>query len=95
MGFVHGGWISMLLDTVMGTAVQSALNAGKTYTTIDLQITFDRPLREDSGIVRAEGVLLNIGSRVASAEGKLFDAHGRLVAHGTETCLLMEIDGKR
>lgn len=89
MGFVHGGWISMLLDTVMGCAVHSALGARQGYTTIDLHTTFSRPLREDSGTLRAEGTLLHVGGRIASAEGKLFDSDGQLIAHGTETCCVM------
>jgi uncharacterized protein (TIGR00369 family) len=91
MGVVHGGWIALLLDTVMGCAVHSSLKPGQAFTTIDLNTTFLRPITEKTGKIRAEGTLLHLGGRVASAEGKLFDAGGRLMAHGTETCAIMEL----
>jgi acyl-coenzyme A thioesterase PaaI-like protein len=40
--------------------------------------------------VRAEGRALNVGRRVGTAEGQLLDAKGRLLAHGTTTCLVFE-----
>lgn len=95
MGIVHGGWIALLLDTVMGCAVHSSLKPGQAFTTIDLNTTFIRPITERTGKIRAEGTLLHLGGRVASAEGKLFDAAGRLVAHGTETCAVMELEPSR
>jgi acyl-coenzyme A thioesterase PaaI-like protein len=34
---------------------------------------------------------LQVGRRVASAEGRLTDGNGRLLAHGTTTCLVFEV----
>ena len=95
MGTVHGGWIALLLDTVMGCAVHTALKPGQGFTTIDMNTTFVRPVTEQTGKIRAEGTLLHLGGRIASAEGKLFDAAGRLVAHGTETCAILEMGAAR
>lgn len=89
MGLTHGGWLATLLDTVMGCAVHSTLAPGQTYTTLELKITFVRAVFEQTGVLRAEGQLLHGGSRVASSEGKIFDATGKLIAHGSETCLIM------
>ncbi len=86
MGMVHGGWIGLLLDTVMGCAVHSALAPGQSYATIEMKTVFVRPVVEATGELRAEGVLLHAGARVASSEGKIFDAAGKLIAHGSETC---------
>lgn len=88
MGIVHGGWIALLLDTVMGCAVHSALPAGKAYTTIEMKTSFIRAVRESSGPLTAEGVVLHVGGNVASAEGKIYDDRKRLVAHGSETCMI-------
>ena len=43
----------------------------------------------DTGLVRCEGTVIHLGSRVATAEGKLVDATGKLLAHGTTTCLVI------
>ena len=89
MGVVHGGVLSLLLDSAMGCAVSSMLPAGTGYTTVDLHVTFVRAVTVDSGALRAEGRALHVGGRVATAEGRITDAAGRLVAHGSESCLLM------
>jgi uncharacterized protein (TIGR00369 family) len=86
MGLVHGGWLALLLDTAMGCAVHSALDAGQAYATTDLRTTFVKPVREATGLLRCEATLLHIGGRTASAEGKILDSRGALIAHGSETC---------
>lgn len=91
MGIVHGGWISLLLDTAMGCAVHSALPAGHAFTTIEMKTAYVRALREEHGPVTCEAVLLHKGGQIASAEGKILDGRGRLVAHGSETCLVRAV----
>ena len=44
LGTVHGGWISTLLDLAMGCAVHSVLKAGQAYTTVDMTVSFVRPV---------------------------------------------------
>ena len=88
MGTVHGGWIATLIDTAMACAVHSSLKPGEIFTTVELNITYVRPVQEATGMLRCEGVLLHLGGRVASAEGKVYDAAGNLIAHGSETCLI-------
>ncbi len=91
MGFVHGGWLSLLLDTAMGCAVHSTLAPGQTYTTMDLRTTFVRPVRTSTGLLRCEAKLIHAGGRIASSEGKILDADNRLIAHGSETCMIMAL----
>jgi uncharacterized protein (TIGR00369 family) len=88
MGTVHGGWIATLIDTAMACAVHSSLKPGEIFTTVEMNITYVRPVHATSGTLRCEGVLLHSGGRIASAEGKVYDAAGNLVAHGSETCLI-------
>jgi uncharacterized protein (TIGR00369 family) len=90
MGLVHGGWRALLLDTAMGCAVHSALEPGQIYTTVEMKTAFVRPVRA-TGKLRCDRVLLHAGSRIASSKGKVFDGAGRLVAHGSETCLISAI----
>ncbi|HEX4454754.1 MAG TPA: PaaI family thioesterase [Kofleriaceae bacterium] len=89
IGVVHGGWFATLLDSAMGCAVHSTLAAGKAYTTIDLSVSMVRGLDEHSGLVRAEGKVLHVGSRVITAEGRVTGADGTLYAHGTTTCIVL------
>lgn len=88
LGSVHGGILATVLDTVMGCAVQSQLEAGVSYATIELKSSFVRPVTLASGTLRAEGSVLHAGSRVATAEAKLLDDDGTLFAHATSTLLI-------
>src|ERR1700730_16522339 len=91
IGSVHGGYAATLLDSAMGLAVHSALPAGTGYTTLEFKISFIRGMTEDSGAVRTEGRTLNVSRRAATAEARMTDSNGRLLAHATTTCLVFEI----
>lgn len=89
LGTVHGGWISAILDSAMGCAVHSTLAPGQSYTTTSMTINFVRPVLDSTGKVRCEGIAVHGGSRLATSEARLWDEAGKLLAHGTETCLIM------
>jgi uncharacterized protein (TIGR00369 family) len=89
-GTVHGGFSATLLDSCMGLAVQSTLAKGVAQTTLEFKISLVRPITPETGPIRAEGVVLNCGRRVGTAEGRITDGKGRLLAHGTTTCLIFE-----
>jgi uncharacterized protein (TIGR00369 family) len=89
-GTVHGGLTATLLDSCMGLAVQSTLDKGFGQTTVEFKISLMRPITPDTGRITAEGIVLNAGRRVGTAEGRLTDGKGRLLAHGTTTCLIFE-----
>ncbi|WP_392544839.1 PaaI family thioesterase [Oryzobacter telluris] len=88
LGTVHGGVISMLLDTAAGCAVHSTLAVGETYTSLDLTVKFLRPVTVGSGLLTCEGVVIQRGRRTALAEARLSDEAGRLVAHATSSCMI-------
>ncbi len=85
LGFVHGGYAAVLLDTCMAAAIVTSLEPGLAAVTLEYKINFIRPMSADTGVVRGEGKPLHIGRRMAIAEGRLLDAAGRLLAHGTTT----------
>jgi uncharacterized protein (TIGR00369 family) len=87
-GTVHGGLTATLLDSCMGLAIQSTLDREVSSTTLEFKISLVRPITPDTGEIRAEGKVLNCGRRVGTAEGKVTDGQGRLLAHGTTTCLI-------
>ena len=91
LGSVHGGYTAALLDSCMACAVHSTLEAGYSYATIEIKINYVRAILSDTGEVRAEGKVINAGRRIATAEGRLFDAVGKLYAHGTTTCLILRL----
>jgi uncharacterized protein (TIGR00369 family) len=89
-GTVHGGVAATLLDSCMGLAVQSTLERGVGQTTVEFKISLVRPITPETGPIRAEGVVLNCGRRIGTAEGRITDGKGRLLAHGTTTCLIFQ-----
>jgi uncharacterized protein (TIGR00369 family) len=91
LGTVHGGYSATLLDSAMGCAVHTRLKAGQGYTTLELKVAYHRSMTDTSGPLRAEGRVVSLGRRAAFAEGKLFDAAGRLCATATTTCLVFSL----
>lgn len=89
IGSVHGGVAATMLDSAMGCAVHSMLPAGVGYTTLELKVNYVRPLTRDTGAVRCEGTVIHLGGNVATAEGRVTDATGKLYAHATTTCLIL------
>jgi uncharacterized protein (TIGR00369 family) len=89
-GTVHGGFSATLLDSCMGLAIQTTLERGFGQTTLEFKISLLRPITPETGLIKAEGVVLHRGRRVGTAEGRITDSNGRLLAHGTTTCLIFE-----
>lgn len=87
-GTIHGGLTATLLDSCMGLAIQSTLDKGISQTTLEFKISLVRPITPQTGPIRAEGKVLNCGRRIGTAEGRVVDGKGRLLAHGTTTCLI-------
>jgi uncharacterized protein (TIGR00369 family) len=89
IGMVHGGVAATILDSCMGCAVHTTLEAGVGYTTTDLQVRYIRAMGSDTGRVLADGRVVHVGRRTATAEGRLFsEADGRLLAHATTGCVI-------
>jgi uncharacterized protein (TIGR00369 family) len=95
LGSVHGGFGATLLDSAMGCAVHSTLEAGDAYTTLELKINFLRPLTHATGLVRGIGTIVHAGRTTALAEGRIEDATGKLYAFATSTCLIRRKDEGR
>lgn len=88
LGIAHGGLAATVLDSALGCAINSMMPAGKIFTTLEMKINYVRPIRRENGEVRCEASVIHVGGRVATAEGRIVDASGRLYAHGTATCML-------
>jgi uncharacterized protein (TIGR00369 family) len=88
LGTVHGGYGATLLDSAMGCAVHSTLEAGDIYTTLEFKINFMRALTHDTGEVKGIGMVINATRTTAVAEGRIEDASGKLYAFATTTCVI-------
>ena len=91
LGSIHGGIAATLLDSVMGCCIHTMLKAGSGYTTVEIKVNYVRAMTDKTGPVTVEGKVINVGSRIATSEGKLYDGAGKLLAHGTTTCLIFPI----
>lgn len=91
IGSVHGGYAATLLDSCMGCAVHTMMEKGQGYTTLELKINLVRPITDKTGPVRAEGRIIHAGRTTATADGRLVDGAGKLLAHGTTTCAVFAL----
>lgn len=90
MAGTHGGVLTTVLDSAMGCAIATKLPAGQGYTTLELKVNFVRPVNHATGKLFGAGRVVHFGTKTATAEGFLRDDQGRLYAHGTTTCLLLD-----
>jgi uncharacterized protein (TIGR00369 family) len=89
IGTVHAGYALTLLDSAMGCALVTTLEADTPWTTLEVKANFTRALTVETGLVRCIGTVVYPGRRVATTEARLEDARGRLYAHGTSTILVL------
>jgi uncharacterized protein (TIGR00369 family) len=85
IGLLHGATAAALLDTAMGCAISSMLPAGQGAVTLDLKLTYLRPLSVKSGTITAEGKVIKFGRQTSYAEGFVRDGSGNLAVHATAT----------
>ena len=88
MGGVHGGFSATVLDSVTGCAVQTLMEAGVRYSTINLEVKMIRPIPLEQDLI-AEGVMINRSRRLAVSEGKIMDEEGKIYAAGSATCMIL------
>jgi uncharacterized protein (TIGR00369 family) len=90
IGSVHGGVAATLLDSSLGCAIHTTLDAGQRYTTSDLQVRYVRSMSADSGRVLADSHVVHVGRKLATAEGRLYAEQGEMLfAHATTSCLIV------
>ncbi|UGY13695.1 PaaI family thioesterase [Bradyrhizobium septentrionale] len=85
IGLLHGATAAALLDTAMGCAISTVLPAGQTSVTLDLKLTYLRPLSSRSGTISAEGKVIKLGRQTSYTEGFVRDGRGNLAVHATAT----------
>jgi len=89
-GVAHGGFAATLLDSALGCAINTVMPPGRRFTTLELKVNLTRPLTREVGPLRCEATIIHVGGRVATSEGRIVDGRGKLYAHGTTTCIVVE-----
>lgn len=89
IGMVHGGLFATIMDSTMASAVQTTLSAGTGYSTVDLQVTYVKAARIDTGTLTCTGKIIHTGGKIATAYAEVRDSKGTLYAHATTTCIIM------
>ncbi len=90
IGVVHAGLALTLLDSALGCAVQTTLPAGVGYTTLETKGNMVRAITADTGRIVCEAHVVHAGRKVATSEARVTAADsGKLLAHGTSTCLIV------
>jgi acyl-CoA thioesterase len=87
---VHGGYAATLIDSAMGAAIQSKLGHGVDYGTIELKVNYVRKMTEETGRVTCLAKVVHHGRRISTAEAKVVDSKGRLIAHGSGTFMVYD-----
>ena len=92
LGSVHGGYIAAMLDSAIALAIYTVLPPGTGYTTTDLKVTYLRAVFAATGPVTAEGTVIHRSRKMVLGEARLTDREGRLCAHATASCIIVEGD---
>jgi uncharacterized protein (TIGR00369 family) len=90
-GVIHGGMAATILDTVLTLAVVAKIPEGKSAQTIDLNVHYVRPILPTGETITAEGLAVHVGATIGTAEGRMYNAAGKLVAHGTATLAILDL----
>lgn len=89
-GVAHGGFAAALLDSALGCCINTMMPPGRRFTTLELKINLTRPLTIAAGPLRCEAHVVHLGGRTATSEGRIHDQNGKLYAHGTTTCIVVD-----
>jgi uncharacterized protein (TIGR00369 family) len=87
-GTVQGGFVAAMLDDTMGPALVSMTDGAVVPSSIDLNVSFIRPVRP--GRVIGRGRVVNRGRSVVFLEAELFDTEGKLLARATSSAIPVE-----
>ena len=82
-GSIQGGFVAAMLDDTMGPALVSMSAGTLMPRSIDLNVSFIRPVMP--GRVIGRGRVVKAGKSVVFLEGELFDEQGDLLARATSS----------
>ena len=89
-GPAHGTTVAALFDLALGAAFQSVLPDRRTYTTLDIRISYLRPVTLTLEALTVSAKIIDVGEQRMVAEAQLADADGQICATATMTCLIVD-----
>jgi uncharacterized protein (TIGR00369 family) len=93
MGTMHGGVLCDLGDAAMGVAMASTLDAGESFTTIELKVNFFKPVRRAH--LTASARMVRRSKSLGYLECDVVDEGGSLVARLASTCMVLRGDAAK
>ena len=90
MGTIHGGVLCDIADAAIGTAHATSLEEGESFTSLDLQINFFRPVWK--GRIRAVAKPVNVGRQISRYVCDILREDDKLVAQVTSTVMTLRGD---
>ncbi len=84
----HGGYTSSLIDTAMGWAVASKVAKGAQFGTVELSVRFVGKIDATTGPLKITGKVVHAGRMMLTAEARVTNAVGKILAHGSGTFLV-------
>jgi len=88
---LSSGVLAFAADAPLSGAIATNYGPGTAVTTSQLSLNFVAAGTLASGTVRVRGVTIHAGRRQGLAEARVEDASGRLLAHGTTRCVVLEL----
>jgi uncharacterized protein (TIGR00369 family) len=88
-GTVQGGFVAAMLDDTMGPALVSMTDGKVVPSSIDMNVSFVRPVKP--GRVIGRGRVVSHGRSIAFLEAELFDEEGKLLARATSTVVPVKL----
>jgi uncharacterized protein (TIGR00369 family) len=89
-GTIYGGFLAYLADSVLSGAVNTVIPPRSTFASLDLKVSFLRPVMPDGRALTASGSVIHRGRSMVVAEGQLTNADGKVVAKATSSAAVME-----
>jgi len=89
VGMVHGGLVATLLDSALGCAVHSTLPANTAHASIEIKVSYLRPISAGTGRITAHGWVTKPGRRVAFADGDVRDGAGKILATASSSIVII------
>ncbi|MBK5188147.1 MAG: PaaI family thioesterase [Gemmatimonadaceae bacterium] len=87
MGTLHGGVIAAIADSAMGFAFACTLGAEETFATLEMKVSFLRPVWRST--LTASAKVVHRGRTTGLVDCRVTDERDRLIAHATSTCLVL------